>query len=98
MLPYHGQAPHPGDILLNKLLERTLSISKLARALGLPTRRVTSIVDGATLNADEAKRLGSYSGRRPAIGSAFSPIMTRRGGGRSERMHSTGLRRSSRRD
>ena len=61
MLPYHGQAPHPGD-MLNKLLERTLSISKLARALGLPTRRVSSIVDGATLNADEAKRLGSYFG------------------------------------
>ena len=54
---------HPGEILAEELDELELSAAELARSLGVPTNRVTQILNGSrAISADTALRLGTYFG------------------------------------
>jgi len=60
---------HPGDILDHEFMEPlSLNASTLARALGVPVNRVTSIVHGQRrVSADTALRLARYFGTTPEL-------------------------------
>ena len=54
---------HPGEILGEELEELGLSASALAKALDVPTNRVTAILKGQRgITADTALRLSRYFG------------------------------------
>ncbi len=58
---------HPGEILLLEFLEpMELSQYALAKAIGVPPRRINEIVLGKrSISADTALRLGRYFGMEP---------------------------------
>jgi addiction module HigA family antidote len=57
---------HPGEILGDELRELNLSAAEVARALGVPTNRITQIVKGQrAMTADTALRLGRWFGMSP---------------------------------
>jgi addiction module HigA family antidote len=55
---------HPGEILREELAEIGLSANAFARSLGVPTNRITAILNGTRgINADSAlSRLARYFG------------------------------------
>lgn len=54
---------HPGEHLAEELRELNLSAAALARALKVPTNRVTGIINGTrAVTGDTALRLGHYFG------------------------------------
>jgi len=57
---------HPGAILKGELAARALSANRLALALGVPSGRVTEILNGKRgITADTAIRLAAYFGGAP---------------------------------
>ena len=57
---------HPGDHLSEELKELGISASELARRLGVPTNRVTSIINGRrAVTGDTALRLAHFFGMTP---------------------------------
>jgi addiction module HigA family antidote len=61
-LPVH----HPGRLLKRELAARSLSANRLALAIGVPSGRITDILNGRrSISADTAVRLGRYFGNRP---------------------------------
>lgn len=60
----NGMPPvHPGEILADELDELGLSANAFARALGVPTNRITAILNGQRgVTADTALRLARYFG------------------------------------
>jgi antitoxin HigA-1 len=57
---------HPGRILKRELVARTLSANRLAILLGVPSGRITDILNGRrSISADTALRLGRYFGNSP---------------------------------
>ncbi len=59
-------AIHPGEHIALELAELEMSISQLARDLGIPTNRMTEIVRGRRgISADTALRLGLWLGTTP---------------------------------
>jgi len=53
----------PGEILVEELEALNLSAAELARALGVPTNRITGILNGQrAITADTALRLGHWFG------------------------------------
>ncbi len=59
---------HPGEVLREELDELGLSANALARALGVPTNRVTAILNGQRgVSADTALRLARYFGTTPQL-------------------------------
>jgi addiction module HigA family antidote len=57
---------HPGRLLKRELEVRNLSASRLALDLGVPSGRVTDILNGRrSITADTAVRLGHYFGNGP---------------------------------
>ena len=57
---------HPGEILRDELEILHLSASAFARELGVPTNRVTSILNGKrSISADTAYRLSIFFGTTP---------------------------------
>ena len=65
----NGMRPvHPGEILGEELEELGLSANALAKALDVPTNRVTAILKGQRgITADTALRLSSYFGTTPQL-------------------------------
>jgi addiction module HigA family antidote len=59
-----GMRPiHPGEILRDELAELGISARTFARALGIPTNRVTQILNEQRgISADTALRLARYFG------------------------------------
>jgi addiction module HigA family antidote len=58
-------AAHPGGLLRRELKARELSASRLALDLGVPSGRITDILNGRrSITADTAVRLGRYFGNR----------------------------------
>ena len=56
---------HPGRLLKRELAARGLSANRLALDLGVPSGRVTDILNGRRgITADTAVRLGRYFGNR----------------------------------
>ncbi len=59
-------AIHPGEHIALELAELEMSISQLARDLGIPTNRMTEIVRGRRgISADTALRLRLWLGTTP---------------------------------
>ena len=59
---------HPGEILADELEELCLSANALARALCVPTNRITAILNGQRgVTADTALRLSRYLGTTPQL-------------------------------
>ncbi|MBM3648221.1 MAG: HigA family addiction module antidote protein [Alphaproteobacteria bacterium] len=57
---------HPGRLLKRELAARGLSANRLALAIGVPSGRITDILNGRrSISADTAVRLGRYFGNRP---------------------------------
>ena len=59
-----GRAPiHPGEHLAEQLGELGMSAAGLARQLGVPTNRITAILNGErAVTGDTALRLGHFFG------------------------------------
>jgi len=56
-------AIHPGRLLKRELSARSLSANRLALDLGVPSGRITDILNGRrSITADTAVRLGRYFG------------------------------------
>lgn len=54
---------HPGEVLREEMDERDLSANALAQVLGVPTNRITAILNGQRgVTADTAHRLSQYMG------------------------------------
>jgi addiction module HigA family antidote len=59
------RAVHPGRLLKRELAARGLSANRLALDLGVPSGRITDILNGRrSITADTALRLGRYFGNR----------------------------------
>lgn len=57
---------HPGRLLKRELAARNLSANRLALDIGVPSGRITDILNGRrSISADTAVRLGRYFGNRP---------------------------------
>ena len=57
---------HPGEVLGEELAELGMSASALARALAVPTNRITAILNRQRgISADTALRLSRYFGTTP---------------------------------
>lgn len=57
---------HPGRLLKRELAARNLSANRLAIDLGVPSGRITDILNGRrAISADTAVRLGRYFGNGP---------------------------------
>ena len=64
-----GMKPvHPGEILREEIDELGLSANALAKALDVPTNRITAILKGERgITADTALRLSRYFGTTPHL-------------------------------
>ena len=59
-------AVHPGRLLKRELTARSLSANRLSLDLGVPSGRITDILNGRrSITADTAVRLGRYFGNNP---------------------------------
>lgn len=59
----HLTAIHPGEHLAEELKALDMSAAELARKIGVPTNRVTQILNGArAVTGDTALRLGHFFG------------------------------------
>jgi antitoxin HigA-1 len=59
-------AIHPGRLLRREMTARDLSASRLAINLGVPSGRITDILNARrSITADTALRLGRYFGNSP---------------------------------
>ena len=59
-------AIHPGEHLVEQLEELAMSAAELARQLGVPTNRITAILNGQrAITGDTALRLGHFFGNSP---------------------------------
>src|SRR5215212_6423894 len=59
-----ARAVHPGRLLKRELGSRKLSANRLALDLGVPSGRITDILNGRrSITADTAVRLGRYFGQ-----------------------------------
>jgi addiction module HigA family antidote len=57
---------HPGRLLKRELGARKLSANRLALDIGVPSGRITDILNGRrSITADSAVRLGRYFGNAP---------------------------------
>ena len=57
---------HRGRLLRREITARNLSANRLALDLGVPSGRITDILNGRrSITADTAVRLGLYFGNRP---------------------------------
>jgi addiction module HigA family antidote len=57
---------HPGRLLKRELKARGLSANRLALDIGVPSGRITDILNGRrSISADTAVRLGRYFGNPP---------------------------------
>ncbi|MCH7540702.1 MAG: HigA family addiction module antidote protein [Proteobacteria bacterium] len=57
---------HPGRILRREMQARNLSANRLALELGVPSGRITGILNGKrAITADTALRLGRYFANKP---------------------------------
>lgn len=65
-MPNQMRPIHPGEVLSGEMEELQLSARQLAKALGVPTNRVTGLVNETrALTADTALRLARYFGTSP---------------------------------
>lgn len=59
---------HPGEILKDELDEINLSANAFAKALHVPTNRITAILNGSrSITADTALRISRFFGTTPEL-------------------------------
>jgi addiction module HigA family antidote len=65
----NGMRPvHPGEILKEEMEELEMSARALAKAINVPSNRVSAIVNGTRgITADTALRLSRYLGTTPEL-------------------------------
>ena len=72
-------AVHPGRLLKRELSARALSANRLALDIGVPSGRITDILNGRrSITADTAVRLGRYFGKARNFGSICKASTTSR--------------------
>jgi len=81
-------AIHPGEHLAEELKELGMSAAELARQLGVPTNRITGILNGQrSVTGDTALRLGHFFGMNPEfwlnLQSIYELRMARRKAGKA---------------
>jgi len=65
-MPNKMRPIHPGEILREELSEFGISANSLAKALGVPTNRITGILnEKRSITADSALRLARYFDTSP---------------------------------
>jgi len=65
-MPNKMRPIHPGEILKGELAELGLSANAFAKALGVPTNRITGILnEQRSVTADTALRLSRFFGTTP---------------------------------
>jgi antitoxin HigA-1 len=65
-MPNKMRPIHPGEILRQELLEIGVSANSFAKALGVPTNRITGILNETrSITADTALRFARYFGTSP---------------------------------
>jgi len=70
-------AVHPGRLLKRELNARGLSANRLALDLGVPSGRITDILNGRrSISTDTAVRLGRYFGTARSSGSTCKASTT----------------------
>lgn len=63
-------AIHPGEHLAEELDVLDMSAAELARKIGVPTNRITQILEGTrAITGDTALRLAHFFGTSPCFGS-----------------------------
>lgn len=68
-------AIHPGEHLAEQLEALTMSAAELGRQLGVPTNRVTAILNGQrAITGDTALRLGHFFGNSPQFWLALQSL------------------------
>src|ERR1700693_2882256 len=66
-------AAHPGRLLKRELVARGLSANRLSLDLGVPSGRITDILNARrAITADTAVRLGRFFGHNAPVWVAFS--------------------------
>ena len=61
-----NRAVHPGDVLKDEIEELNLSVSELARQIGVPANRLSQIIRGRrAVTGDTALRLAHWFGMNP---------------------------------
>ncbi len=85
---------HPGEILLEDFLNPMgVSINRLAREIGVPPGRISTIVNGKrSITADTALRLGAYYGVSPVLWLNLQSDYDLRVARRTTEMHITPLK------
>ncbi len=69
-------AIHPGEHLAEELKTLEMSAAELARKIGVPTNRVTQILNGTrAVTGDTALRLGHFLVRAPSFGLIYRVFM-----------------------
>jgi addiction module HigA family antidote len=77
---------HPGRLLKRELTTRSLSANRLALDIGVPSGRITDILNGRrSITADTAVRLGRYFGNSAILAGPAKPVRHRRGRAGSRR-------------
>ena len=67
-MPNNMRPIHPGEILKEELAALDMSANLFAQALGVPTNRITSILNGQrSVTADTALRVARYFGTTPEL-------------------------------
>ena len=65
-MPNKMRPIHPGEILKGELTELDLSANAFAKALGVPAKRITAILnEQRSITADTALRLSRFLGTTP---------------------------------
>jgi addiction module HigA family antidote len=74
-------ASHPGRLLKRELGARKLSANRLSLDIGVPSGRITDILNGRrSITADTAVRLGRYLGNSAVLARFAEPVRHCRGG------------------
>lgn len=85
---------HPGEILLEDFLKPMgISINRLARDIGVPPGRISTIVNAKrSITADTALRLGTYFGVSPELWLSLQSDYDLRIARRTTELHITPLK------
>ena len=59
---------HPGEFLIDELMEIGITATELSRKIGVPPNRISQIIHGKrNITADTALRLGKFFGTGPEL-------------------------------
>ena len=82
-------AIHPGEYLAEELETLDMNAAELARKIGVPTNRVTQILNGTrAITGDTAQRLAHFFGtKRSVLAESTEPLRAAAGPGEGREIH-----------